>query len=189
MKKATLRNRSNGTTAGGKFTGAALAAMTILFLAASDARAEEGVKDRFAFESSGKPLDSFSVEVEGKVVGVFRHCSGLGSESEVLQFRSGGDSRVVQKLPGPVSALDVICRRSVNTEIYFWDWRAQVEQGAGNVTRDAAVNLLDSSGSTLARWELFDAWPSKAFVDISKNSAGHAEEVIVLTVLGSVRTK
>jgi phage tail-like protein len=135
---------------------------------------------RFGVETSGPPLDRFAIEIGGNIRGYFTHCSGLGSDSDLIEFREGG-SNTVQKLPGNVKYTETLCRRRVTTDTYFWDWRLLVEQAMGNFRRQTYVILYDEKNTEVARWELFDAWPSRSFISETKETKGYAEEVLGLT--------
>ena len=141
---------------------------------------EEMVR-RFGNEISGPPLDKFAIEIGGTLRGYFTHCSGLGSDSDLVEFRQAG-APTVEKLPGVVKFAETVCRRKVVTDLYFWDWRGIMEKGnATNYRRTANVILYDDQNKEVARWELLDAWPSSAFISETKETKGYAEEVIVLT--------
>ena len=140
---------------------------------------QENVR-RFGNEISGPPLDKFAIEIGGKLQGYFTHCSGLGSDSDLVEFRQAG-APTVEKLPGVVKFDETVCRRKVVTDLYFWDWRGIMEKGtATNYRRTANVILYDELNKEVARWELLDAWPSSAFISETKETKGYAEEVIVL---------
>lgn len=143
---------------------------------------------RFGNEISGPPLDKFAIEIGGKLRGYFTQCSGLGSDSDLVEFREPG-AGTVQKLPGIVKYAETVCRRRVVLDTYFWDWRLLVEQGMANFRRTANVVLYDDKNTEVARWELFDAWPSRTFISETKETKGYAEEVFVLTSRQTQRIK
>lgn len=160
----------------------------LLLTAMVPAMRAQGVKDGFANEVSALPRDRFAIEIGGKVRGFFTQCSGLGSETEVREFRAV-DGRVIEKAAGRVSTGDTVCRRKVGTDTYFWDWRLVVEQGMINFRRSAAIILFDERNVEVARWELTDAWPSRMFVATTKDTAGFAEEAVVLTSMTAHRVR
>jgi phage tail-like protein len=106
----------------------------------------------------------FMVDVSGKAAGAFRECSGLGSEHEVVEEKSAGpDGKpILKKIPGRMKFNDVTLKRGITASMDFWDWRKEVEDG--NITGarvNATINMVLPNGTTVASWELINAWPSK----------------------------
>jgi phage tail-like protein len=50
---------------------------------------------------------NFLVEIDGIAQGSFTECTGLGSTTEVIENREGGDNLTVRKLPGKTSYSDI----------------------------------------------------------------------------------
>ena len=50
---------------------------------------------------------NFLVEIDGIAQASFTECSGLGSTTEVIENREGGDNTTVRKLPGKTSYSDI----------------------------------------------------------------------------------
>ena len=68
--------------------------------------------------STGKREDplaaaSFHLDVSGKITGTFRECSGLGSESDVIEQKAAAKNGhvVVQKIPGGIKYQDIVLKR------------------------------------------------------------------------------
>lgn len=105
---------------------------------------------------------SFSIERNGKAVGFFQTCRGLGSTTEVIEFRDGGAAEVVRKLPGRLAAGNVTCTRGLTSGTELGAWRAQVEQGDIAAARSSVtIVLFDATQSPVAKWSLGNAWPSE----------------------------
>ncbi len=129
----------------GKFRGFARIAVPVVVLGwAADARAF-----------------TFSIERAGKPLGFFQTCRGLGSSTEVIEFREGaGDA--VRKLPGRQNVGDVICTRGLTSSAELTAWRKLVEDGKIAEARSSVtVTLYDEALTPVARWELGNAWPSE----------------------------
>ena len=101
---------------------------------------------------------NFVVEIEGSTVAGFSECSGLSSETDVIEYREGNDRVLgVRKLPGLTRYAPVVLRRGITTSRELWDWRQTVIDG--QLTRHAvAITLLSESGVPVARWTVRDAW-------------------------------
>ena len=101
----------------------------------------------------------FLVEIDKIVQAGFSDCSGLGASVEVIQYREGGDSATVRKLPGKVSYPDIVLKWGVTDSRELFDWHAGVVQG--DIQRkNGSVILVGDDGEEKVRWNFFDAWPS-----------------------------
>jgi phage tail-like protein len=101
----------------------------------------------------------------GATVATFQTCRGLGSSSEVIEFRDGGDPNIVRKLPGRLDLSDVICTRSLSSDVALSAWRALVEQGNIDQARsDVEIVGYDTSLQPVARYKLTNAWPAEVQV-------------------------
>jgi phage tail-like protein len=114
----------------------------------------------------GDPLVSFNfgIEVEGIITGFFTECSGLGSESEVIEHKVVGEGgkEVVRKIPGRLKWGDVTLKRGVTTNLDFWEWRKMVEDGnVSSARKNGSIIMYDQEGAPVARWNFERGWPSK----------------------------
>lgn len=104
---------------------------------------------------------NFLVELEGIAQASFSECSGLGSHTEVIENREGGDNGTVRKLPGRTSFSDISLKWGTTTSMELWVWRQQIVDG--NVVRkNGSIVLFDLANRTeVARWNFVRAWPAK----------------------------
>jgi phage tail-like protein len=104
----------------------------------------------------------FAIARNGAPLGLFETCRGLGTATEVLEFRDGGDPNVVHKLPGRLQLSDVICTRSAADAADFLVWRALVVSGEIGQARSAVtISELDMSFQVVRSWSLTNAWPAE----------------------------
>ena len=122
----------------------------------------------------------FLVEIEGIVQAGFSEVSGFGSEVEVVEYREGGDTSTVRKLPGKTTFRDITLKWGITDSRELYDWhRAAVN---GQVERKhGSILLLDDLGQEKVRWNFFDAWPSK-WEGASLNATGKEVAIDALTV-------
>jgi len=122
----------------------------------------------------------FLVEIEGIVQAGFSEVSGFGSEVEVVEYREGGDTSTVRKLPGKTTYRDITLKWGITDSHELYDWhRAAVN---GQVDRKhGSILLLDDLGQEKVRWNFFDAWPSK-WEGASLNATGKEVAIDALTV-------
>jgi phage tail-like protein len=102
----------------------------------------------------------FRVEIDGVTQAGFTECNGLGSRVEVIEYREGGDPTTVRKLPGRVMYPDITLKWGVTDSRDLYYWHRSVVQGQIQ-RKNCSISLLDDSGAARARWNLYEAWPSK----------------------------
>jgi phage tail-like protein len=103
---------------------------------------------------------NFRVEIDGITIAAFSECSGLVCETDVIEYRTGGESGSARKLPGLRKFANIVLKRGITTDRQLWNWYKTVLDG--NVQRKAgSVVLLDESGQEVLRWNFRQGWPRK----------------------------
>ncbi len=104
---------------------------------------------------------NFLVELDGIAQASFTECTGLGSTTEVIENREGGDNVTVRKLPGKTSYSDISLKWGMTASTELWEWRQQIT--VGNVVRkNGSIVVFDLANTTeVARWNVLRAWPSR----------------------------
>lgn len=124
---------------------------------------------------------NYKIEIEGLVSAAFKECSGIGSETEVIEY-GGAQDRIRRKRPGRSKYTDITLKRGYTNNPELWQWRKSVIDG--NVDRRAgSIIILGDDSEEICRFNFFDAWPTKwsGFQLDGKGNDGTVEEV-VLTV-------
>jgi phage tail-like protein len=127
----------------------------------------------------------FKIDVGGVITGYFTECSGLGSETEIIEQKVANDKgvEVVMKVAGRLKWGDITLKRGITSDMQVWDWRKKVEEGDVNgARRNGSVVMYDQSLAERARWDFMNAWPSKVSGPSPKadsNEIGIEELVIV----------
>ncbi|MFO7995866.1 MAG: phage tail protein [Dehalococcoidia bacterium] len=127
----------------------------------------------------------FKIDVGGVITGYFTECSGLGSETEIIEQKVVNDKgvEVVMKVAGRLKWGDITLKRGITSDMQIWDWRKKVEEGDVNgARRNGSVVMYDQSLAERARWDFMNAWPSKVSGPSPKadsNEIGIEELVIV----------
>ncbi len=105
----------------------------------------------------------FNVEIDGITQAQFRECGGLGSESQVVEYKESVKGvTVIRKQPGAIKWSDITLKRGVSDVMELWNWRKQVEQGKVDESRkNGSIVLYDQADKEVARWNFKDGWPSK----------------------------
>lgn len=106
------------------------------------------------------PKYTFSVEIEGRSFGSFRSVSGLSAETEVIEYRDGGDG-ITHKLPGNTKYSNIKLTRAFSGDRALWEWYT-ASAGGGHATRvTGSITMLDRSGQPVARYTFVEGWPQK----------------------------
>jgi phage tail-like protein len=103
---------------------------------------------------------NFLVEIDGVAVAAFSEVSGLESETEVIEYRTGGEISSVRKLPGLTKHPNLVLRRGVTQDAELWNWRRTVVDGKVE-RRNGSIVLLDDDRSPVVRWTFRNGWISK----------------------------
>jgi phage tail-like protein len=105
---------------------------------------------------------NFLVELDGPLAQAsFIECSGLGSTTEVIETREGGDNTTVRKLPGKTSYSDITLKWGLTNSRELWDWRQKVIDGKV-MRKNGSIVVFDLSNHVeVARWNFVNAWPSR----------------------------
>ncbi|MEV0803179.1 phage tail protein [Kribbella sp. NPDC050281] len=104
---------------------------------------------------------NFLVELDGIAQASFTECSGLGSTTEVIENREGGDNTTVRKLPGKTTYTDITLKWGATTSMELWEWRLQIVQGLV-VRKNGSIVVFDLANRTeVVRWNFDRAWPTK----------------------------
>ncbi len=130
----------------------------------------------------GDPYGNFNfiVEIDGIEVASFSEVSGISSETEVIEYRTGNDITSVRKLPGLHKYGDITLKRGITASDGLWQWRKSVTDGDLQ-RRSASIILLDEARQEVKRWNLLESWPSKYVVaDLKATGNEVAIETLVI---------
>jgi phage tail-like protein len=122
----------------------------------------------------------FKVEIQGIEQAGFSECSGFGSTVEVIEYREGGEASTVRKLPGKVTYPDITLKWGVTDSRELYEWHLAVVNGAVD-RRSGSIILQNDAGQEKARWNFFNAWPSK-YDGPDFNAKGNDVSIDSLTV-------
>lgn len=133
-----------------------------------------------------KPAASFELSIPGLLTAKFDSVDGLGSESEIVEYRDGSSGATL-KIPGRVSYGDITLKRGVTSDGSLASWRALIESETGAIERkNGTIVIFDRTGRPVSRYNFFQGWPSKVVVGVDPET-GVAIETIVIAVEGISR--
>ena len=101
----------------------------------------------------------FRVEIDGMQSTEFLECSGLSSESDVIEYREGGEN-AIRKLPGLTRYGRIVLKRGMTANRELWDWRQTVINGETD-RRHGVIVLLNDARVEVLRWRFVNGWPAK----------------------------
>ena len=108
------------------------------------------------------PRYNFLVEIDGIQRAGFMTASGLEEETEVREFREGGDQTTVRKLAGLNSYAPIVLEAGSTPDIELWEWRQLIKRFGAQGNRRAITIIQQNEGRVeVKRWLVLDAWPSK----------------------------
>jgi phage tail-like protein len=103
---------------------------------------------------------NFLIELDGLTVAGFTEVGGLGTESDVIEYRNGNDEATVRKLPGLRKYSNITLKRGYTENLELWGWRKTTEDGQTE-RRDGVIILLDEARQPVLRWIFRQGWISK----------------------------
>ena len=126
------------------------------------------------------PRFNFLVEIEGIPRAGFMTVSGLEEETEVREYRQGGDNTSVRKLAGLNSYSPIVLEMGSTFDTSLWDWRQKVRrEGAQGNRKSISVIQQNEAQEEVKRWQVFDAWPSKFTApELDASSSDNAVESV-----------
>lgn len=124
---------------------------------------------------------------------VFRECSGIGSESEVVEYKGTKqeDYHTIQAIPGRLKWMKINLKRGITDTLEAWTWRKMVEEGNVEGARaSGTIVMVNQNGDPVAEWTFDRGWPSKISgpqLNSGQNDVGVEELEIVHEGLRRVR--
>jgi phage tail-like protein len=103
---------------------------------------------------------NFIVEIDDTPVAGFSECSGLNTETDAIEYRTGNTDITVTKLPGLKKFGNITLKRGFTADTSLWEWRKTVLDGK-TARRSGSLVLLNEARETAIRWNFFEAWPRK----------------------------
>lgn len=109
----------------------------------------------------------FIIEIDGVAYAGFQKCSALEAEVAVVEQNEGG-SLIPDKSPGRVKFSDLTLDRGATDDLDLFNWFKEVVNASANsgltdpnYKRNLDIVQQDRDGTTLRRWRITRAWPTK----------------------------
>jgi len=120
----------------------------------------------------------FTIEIDGNEIAQFQEVGGITSEIGVIELNENTalGQPIVKKLPGPRKPPTITLKRGKNVSTQLWDWHYAMSQGkVVDARKNGSIVLFDFTHGEVARWDFYNAWPSK--VTVSNLKAGSSDIV------------
>ena len=121
----------------------------------------------------------FKVDIGADSAG-FSECTGINSETAIIEYRNGDEDIRMRKLPGLKSFTNITLKRGLTSSLSLWDWRVTVMNGTTE-RRDGTITLLDEAGAPAMQWTFREGWPSK-WEGPAMNSSGNEVAIETLEI-------
>lgn len=108
------------------------------------------------------PKFYFSVDIGERTDLAFQEVSGLDTETQPIEYRSGNSKDFsTVKMPGLAQYTNIVLKKGIFiNDNAFWDWYDQIQMNT--IKRvPVTVKLLDEKGDPTMTWKLKNAWPTK----------------------------
>jgi phage tail-like protein len=106
------------------------------------------------------PNYNFYVEIDNVIRAGFQEATGLEATIDVVEYAEGGKNFTPHKLPGRTKYADIVLKWGVADDLDLYNWHRQMVLGATD-RRNGSIICLDRTGNEVARWNFFNAWPTK----------------------------
>lgn len=125
----------------------------------------------------------FKVYFAGKVVAGISKVSALKRTTEVVEFRSGGDSSTVQRSPGQSKYEAITLEQGITHDKTFERWANKVWNFAGGAgtevsladfRKDITIVLHNEAGQEVLKWNVFRCWVSEFQAMPELDASGNA---------------
>lgn len=103
---------------------------------------------------------NFLVEIDGVTTAGFNECSGINTETDAIEYRTGAEDITMRKLPGLKKFGNITFKRGYTNNKDLWEWRKKALDGKTE-RRSGAVILLNEARQPALRWNFREAWPRK----------------------------
>jgi len=101
-----------------------------------------------------------AVTFDGMPTAFFRSVSGLSIETEVVEFREGGENGAVHKIPGRVKYPNIVLKLGFAGASDLQKWAFRIAAGQFE-HKNGTIVMSDQKGQVVARYTLTNAWPTK----------------------------
>jgi phage tail-like protein len=128
---------------------------------------------------------SFLIQIQGREIGRFAQCTGLGVEYDVLEYAEGGNNEYVHQLRGRVRYPNVVLGRGITHEDELLRWLFSTEAASQRPT--VTITMNDPTGKPIRHFALAAALPVRwTGPSAQRGASGTATESLEISHAGFV---
>lgn len=104
---------------------------------------------------------NFRLEIDDIPVAAFSEVSGLQSDGDAADYRTGMDIPLTnRRIPGLRKFGPISLKRGMTKDATLWDWYRNIVNGKAD-RRNGSVILMDEERQDVLRWNFESGWPNK----------------------------
>lgn len=103
---------------------------------------------------------NFLLEIDGIIRAAFSECSGLSSDTDPTEYRSGDENITVREIPGLKKFATISFKRGIVQDTELWNWCKTVLDGATE-RKSGSIVVLNEAREPALRWNFREGWPTK----------------------------
>ncbi|CAG0963800.1 MAG: phage tail protein [Candidatus Methanoperedens sp.] len=109
------------------------------------------------------PYRQFRFEIlAGDIKAGFSECTFADTTTDPVEYREGPDATYFRKLSGLTKYGNITLKWGITGNMDLYNWRkAVIATGAIKKRKLVVITLLDEEGKPAAKWNVYEAWPSK----------------------------
>lgn len=122
---------------------------------------------------------NFIVDIDG-MKAVFSECSGLSTDTDPIEYRTGEADNTVSKIPGLKKFANISLKKGMTQDLALWEWRKTVLDGLTE-RKSGSITLLNEAREPVLRWNFKEGWPTK-WEGPSMNATGNEIAIETLEI-------
>ncbi|HCB50189.1 MAG TPA: hypothetical protein DEP47_11880 [Chloroflexi bacterium] len=116
--------------------------------------------------NSVEPVANFrfgiSVDDNRDYVGMFTECKLPDIEWDIQQVKEGGRNDYIHQLPGQRKPSKFTLKHGLTKQFILQEWYSEMmSENFEGFMKTVTINMLDSQGRAVMRWNLYNAYPVK----------------------------
>jgi phage tail-like protein len=104
---------------------------------------------------------NFRLEIDGITQAGFSDATGFGATTDPIEYREGGETTTVRKLPGLTKYSNIVLKWGLTDSRELYDWYRDIVNGKVERKNGSIVVYDYDSVTEKVRWNFRRGWPTK----------------------------